>query len=379
MGWGALYYAFAVLAPKILAETGWRAEFIYGAFSWSLVVAAIISTPVGLMMDRLGGRMIMTLGSMLCGIGLVGLSISHSIAGYIASWTILGLAMPMTLYEAAFATINRQIETDSRRAISTLTLFGGFASTIFWPLTMMMDSHFGWRDTYYLLGLIQLAVCFPLHAMLGKPRPRTVPLPGLGIKNLTLAEASQHPAFWRLAFAFAANSFVFSAMSVHLITIFEKLGHGVAFAVLVAALIGPMQVLGRLGEIAFSKFLTPQAVGKFSFGVLPFAFIALIAFGSNQIILGLFCMLYGMSNGVMTIVRGTLPQTLFGRENYGAISGALAGPSLVAKAAGPVALAAISQYTDSTNSNLIALLAFAVVSTLFYLSALRPKLHPQPP
>ncbi|MDQ1818066.1 MFS transporter, partial [Massilia sp. CCM 9210] len=136
ISWGSIYYAFSIVAPAIARDVGLRGELVYGAFSWSLLVAGLASTPVGMLLDRLGGRHVMATGSLVCGTGLLWLSHCTGLASYYGAFTLLGLAMALTLYEAAFATINRKFDADARRAISTLTLFAGFASTIFWPLTL---------------------------------------------------------------------------------------------------------------------------------------------------------------------------------------------------------------------------------------------------
>ena len=372
--WGALYYAFAILAADIQRELGWRAEVVFGAFSWCLLVGGVASAPVGILLDRHGGRSVMGLGSLLCGGGLIALSMAHSVLHYYVAWTVLGAAMAMVLYEAAFATIIREFTLDARKVISTLTLFGGFASTVFWPLTLKMNSLFGWRETYLIYGVLQLAVCAPLHALLdARTKTPTAPDSALshGIKHYSLKEAIRHPAFWKLAAAFAANSFVFSALSVHLIPLLHQFGHPIATAVLFAALIGPMQVIGRIGEMAFAGRSRPQSVGKITFSCLPAALLALYFLGEHQWAIAAFCVLYGLSNGILTIVRGTIPQALFGSENYGAISGAMAGPSMVSKAVGPLAIAALVEMSPSPYPIVGALLLVSVVSLGFYLAAVR--------
>jgi MFS family permease len=376
VSWGSLYYAFAILAPHIQRELGWRAEIVFGAFSWCLLVAGLVSAPAGILLDRFGGRLVMGAGSLLCGLGFILLSRAHGVAHYYLAWTVLGVAMSAVLYEAAFATINHQFGMGARQAISTLTLFGGFASTVFWPLTLKVDTLLGWRDTYLLYGVAQLALCLPLHLLLGAP-PAGAAAPASGKSarlDFTLREALRHPAFWKLAFAFAANSFIFSALSVHLIPILQRFGHPIGTVVLMAALIGPMQVAGRIGEMAFARNSQPQTVGKVTFGILPGALLALLFFGQHQWALAVFCALYGLSNGILTIVRGTIPQAMFGARNYGAISGALAGPSLVSKAAGPLAIAAVIQFDSSPALLFGLLLACALASLLFYLMAIRSDL-----
>ncbi len=373
--WGAIYYAFSVLAPDIQRESGWRSEVVYGAYSWSLLVAGLLSTPAGMLIDRFGGRWVMAGGSITAGLGLLLLGSAASIQVYFLAWTLLGGAMAFTLYESAFATINRQIPVGSRQAISTLTLFGGFASTVFWPLTAKLGTTLSWREIYDIYGMFQLLICLPAHLLLPRTSVHEIADQApdqtvLAAKTVTLREALRHSIFWKLAFAFAANAFVFAALSVHLIPILQRFGHSVAVAVFFAALVGPMQVLGRIGEMALAKRITPQTAGKFTFGVLPVALATLALAGAQQWVAAIFCVLYGLSNGILTIVRGTVPQTLFGREHYGAISGAMAGPALAAKAAAPLVAAALLAVHD-WHIALYVLFAGALVSLACYLAAIR--------
>lgn len=374
VSWGSLYYAFAIVAPDIQRELGWRTEIVFGAFSWSLLIAGLASTPAGVLIDRFGGRPVMGVGSLISGIGMIGIGMAHSVALYFAAWTAVGAGMAMVLYEAAFATINREFLLNARKGISVLTLFGGLASTVFWPLTLKLNGMVGWRDTYVVYGVVHLAMCAPMHAMLATSmRRKRVEGIAQAARNYTLHEAVRDPAFWKLAFAFSTNMFVFSAMSVHLIPMLQRFGHSATTAVLVAALIGPMQVAGRIGEMTFARHMRPQNVGKLTFAFLPAGLLALLFLGEHQFAVAAFCIFYGVSNGVLTIVRGTVPQTLFGRENYGAISGALAGPSLLAKAAGPLAAAAIVEANSSPVWLLGILLAVAVVSLLCFLAAVKSR------
>lgn len=373
LSWGALYYGFSILAPFIGQTLGMRAEILYGAFSWSLLVAGLVATPTGVLLDRFGGQWVMATGSLVCSVGLIWLSKAAGPLSYFGAWTVLGVAMSLTLYEAAFATINRKFEHDSRKAISTLTLFAGFASTIFWPLTLALNTAIGWRDTYLLFGAAQLVLCLPLHLMMGQDGASTNTAPAHLVHHHTLAEALHHPAFWKLAAAFAANMFIFSALSVHLIPLLQDFGHAASLAVLMSTLIGPMQVIGRIGERTFARNAMPQQVGMFTFGALPAAVVALLLFGSQAWAVAVFCTLYGLSNGVLTIVRGTIPQAMFGRKNYGAISGAMAGPSLLAKAAGPLVAAAILRNYLAPAPLLYVLLSMSIISFAFYIGAVRTR------
>jgi predicted MFS family arabinose efflux permease len=165
-------------------------------------------------------------------------------------------------------------------------------------------------------------------------------------------------------------------MAVHLIPVLERLGQSMSTAVLLAALIGPMQVAGRIGEMVFARNTPPQTVGVLTFSMLPAALLILALAGAQAWTAALFCMLYGASNGIQTIVRGAIPQALFGREHYGAISGAMAGPSLLSKAAGPLVAAAILRNGGGPGSLLLVLLAISMASLAFYLRALSAQRPP---
>lgn len=372
ISWGSLYYAFSIVAPDIARDLGLGNNVVYGAFSWSLLVAGAVAAPAGMLLDRLGGRPVMAAGSLTCGAGLLWLSTCGGVASYYGAWTVLGVAMTLTLYEAAFATINRQLVDGARQAISTVTLFGGLASTLFWPLTWYLGNAVGWRGAYLLFGLLQLTVCLPLHLLLRRAGAPAAAIAG-GARSHTLGEALRHGAFWKLALAFAVNTFAFSALSVHLLPLLRHYGHSARFAVLVVTLIGPMQVAGRLLERTVGHDVSPLLVGKFVFAALPAAVLTLLLFGREAWAVALFCCLYGLSNGVLTIVRGTVPQELFGRENYGAISGAMAGPALLSKAAGPLAAAMLMGGTSAPTGLVSLLLGCTVMALAFYLAAVRNR------
>ena len=377
-----MYYAFAVLAPDIQRELHIGTETAFAAFSWSLLVAGLSSTPVGALVDKHGGRYVMAAGSVVSAIGLAWLARCTTTASYFAAWTVIGLASSLSLYEAAFATINRKIAVGAGRAISTLTLFAGFASTIFWPLTFALDARIGWRDTLLVYALFQLLACLPLHLWLGRDTPHQPQAADTPRDSHTLGEAIRHPIFWKLALAFAVNFFIFSALAVHLIPLLKTLGHSAGTAVLLASLVGPMQVAGRIGERTLARDAAPQVVGRFVFATLPFGLLSLALLGTQAWAVALFCALYGMSNGVLTIVRGTLPRVLFGARHYGAITGAMAAPALVSKATGPLIGAVV--LSNASGPVLLPLVLFgcALCSLLLYRSAIRsagtPAAHSPP-
>ena len=163
VAWGTTLYALGVLGKPIAADTGWSQTIVFGGLTIGLLVSSATSTFVGRLIDRRGGRSVMAIGSILVAVGLVLLALVPSIATYLAAWAFLGLAMRMTLYDAAFAALVQVTPSRGRRAISYLTLFGGFASSVFWPIGHALNSAYGWRTTLVIFAAINLLVCLPLH------------------------------------------------------------------------------------------------------------------------------------------------------------------------------------------------------------------------
>jgi hypothetical protein len=374
VSWGALYYAIAVLGAAIGADLGLSPANVFGAYSVGLLLSGLISPMAGRAIDRYGGRIVLTVGSAVAALALFWLSRVASALEYYLAWALGGIAMGLTLYDPAFAALAQHFGTSYRRALTALTLFGGFASTVFWPLAQLGLVHLGWRGTLAAFAALQLLLCLPLHwwlipaAAAGGPAD-SVDAPGAAPRARSSAMS---PPFVALAASFALNAFVFSAIAAHLIGMLRGGGIGADDAVWIAALIGPMQVVGRIVEIGFGPRVRPATVAVIAAGLLIVAMVVLLA--GARIAAGaalVFAVFYGLSNGVMTIVRGTLPAEVFGRSGYGSLLGRLAAPSLIARAAAPVALASLAAPQASPRGSLAVLLLLAVLSAVLLVAALR--------
>lgn len=372
--WGSVYYGFAVLLPHLYAELGVRKEWVVGAFSLALLVSGLLAPWIGRQIDRRGGRCTMTAGSVAGGLGLIALSRVDSLAALYGVWLLLGASMAATLYEPAFTVIARSFAANYRRAISVLTLFGGFASTVFWPLAQLLIDQLGWRDATAILGALNLLVCAPLHAlMLPTTRARTAPAaPALTSQgSQDVEQALRNPAFYFLCAAFTCNALVFSAMAVHMLPMLTDKGLTPIEAAMVGAMVGPMQVLGRITELLFSQRFTALQIGTVSMSLLPLSLLVFYALGPVPTLFLVFAFLYGAGNGVTTIVRGAVPADVFGRQHYGAINGAMALPVLVAKAIGPVAAALVWALSGGYANLPLVLTAVAAVSVVCFLYLVR--------
>jgi MFS family permease len=313
---------------------------VTGAFTIGMGIAALAALPVGRWLDRHGPWGLMTLGSCLGTALLIAWSHVESLTGLYVIWTLMGLALAATLYEPAFGAVVRWFPTENRdRALTTVTLAGALASTIFMPIAAWLVEHGGWRQALLELAVILAILTIPLHAIVLRRQPphfdpaqkRAPRAPGA-----TLSAARRTPIFWALAVAFAVANFATTAVTLHLIP--YMVAHGWSAVTMAAAIgwIGAMQIPGRLLFVAVS--------GRFgALGVTMAVFLAQ-AVGLGLVALapslpgGLFLMIVvlGAANGMGTLARATTLAEVFGSGHYASIGGAVALGANGARAAGPL-------------------------------------------
>jgi MFS family permease len=343
--WGTSYYCLGVLAGPISQDTGWSRGFVFLGFTVALLAMGIVSGAVGRAIDRHGGRAVMTLGTVLVSAGLFALAHVRSEAAYLAVWAFLGLGMRLCLYDAAFAALVQIVPSRGRAAISYLTLFGAFASSVFWVVGHALNQQVGWRQTLVLFAVINLAVCLPLH-WFGLARRESIegPAPPSGAAAASpdeppLEGRARSVAIVLFALIMSLNGFVFGVISVQLVPLLEAAGLATAAAVWVASMKGVAQFGGRVVEILFARNLRAITVGRIAVGILPPSLLLLLAGTGSLPLVVAFTLLMGASQGVITIVRGAVPLALFGARGYGAVLGVIATPILVVNAASPTAFA----------------------------------------
>lgn len=339
VSWGSLFYAIAVLAQPVGADLHITRVQVFAGFSIALAISGLLSPRIGRLIDTRDGRYVLCRGALVGAAALTLLAIADNYALFLLGWCVAGVAMSMTLYDPAFATLGQLAGERYRRALTGLTLIAGFASTVYWPLTHTLVHRLGWRGTLLTFAALHLVVALPVVAAF-------VPRPLRSASSASSSAAIQprmrpQPALLWLAACFALASFVFSSMSAHLVGVLELKGLSTAQAVTLLSLVGPMQVTGRILEMSFGARFPVTAVGMFAFTLLASALLLLLAVHEPGALGWVFVIGYGCANGLVTIVRGVLPATLFGRERLGGLLGWLARPSFVAQAAAPTAIAAL--------------------------------------
>ena len=372
VSWGTLFYTIAVLAAPMRVELGVGETLLFGAFSAGLFVSGATSPWVGRAIDRGFAREVLAAGSLAGALALAVLALAQGPVTVCAGWLLAGVAMALCLYDPAFAALHHISGTRYRRAVTALTLFGGFASTVFWPASQWLSDAAGWRATFAVYAVLHIVLCLPLHVIAvprGARHVEAAPAPH-AVPGLNVTAATKRTFLW-LAIALAGAAFIASAVSAHLIGLMTTAGIAAGDAVLIGALIGPMQVAGRVIEFSHGRRLRARTVGTLAFVLMALACALLTQMhGIRAAAIG-FAALYGISNGVMTIVRGTVPAELFGRREFGTLLGRLAQPQLIARAAAPVALTLAFPFDPTRAITVYLLAAGGLVSLCAYQFAIR--------
>jgi MFS family permease len=347
VGWGTTFYIPAVLSGRIAEDTGWSVTAFVGAFSWCMLVSGLLSKRIGALLDAHGARKVMSWGSVALALGLlIVATATHEIQLFLG-WTVIGIGMRAALYDAAFTALAHIAGTRARRSISIVTLWGGLASTFFWPIAHLLDGQFGWRITLGIYVLANLVICLPIHRRLPTHNPAPSPdastAPGpasvSGAQPGRLQGAARERAVVMLSAIFAGHALVWSSLSANMIGLLTDLGVTAGVAVTLSTAIGIAQVASRLLEMLAQGRLAPMATGVAAMSMLVFALAVFRIGPEGALPIALACVIYGAANGLVTIVRGALPLVVFGNQNYGTILGRIAAPGLICSAIAPVLFA----------------------------------------
>jgi MFS family permease len=364
LAWASSYYLPAILADPIGRDLGVSSNWIFAAFSASLVISALLGPRVGRQIDLFGGRSVLSISNLTLAAGLALLGATYSIPVLVVAWILLGIGMGFGLYDAAFAALGRIYGDSARRAITGITLLAGFASTVGWPLTAWGLETIGWRNTCFAWAAAHILIGLPINLMM---------LPAVkGAKAAAATSIKPHIPIDRtmvlLAFAFAAAWSVTGAMAAHLPRILQAAGATTLQAVSAGALIGPAQVLARIVEASFLSRYHPLVSTKLACLTHPVGAIILALAGGGAA--GVFAIFHGAGNGILTIARGTLPLAIFGPQNYGYRLGIIGAPARMAQAIAPLAFGLL---IDAMGSRILIVSSALSLSALLALSMLRKE------
>ena len=363
VSWGTLYYGFPLFVLPMQQEFGWSLTLMNGALSAGLLLSGICTYGVGAWIDRHGGRGLMTLGSAGTALLLVLWSQVHSIAMFYAVWLLLGVCMSAILYEPAFMVIGRHFGSDARRAVTTLTLIAGFASTVAIPLIETLLTHLPWRTVLLLLAATHVAICVPIHWWF-VPTHHTAASPTSHLANNTddartvMRERLRDPVFWGIVVWFTAYSVTGAGLIFQLVPSQKALGVSSATLLTAVALIGPAQVVGRVMMMWLGERADLRVLGALTTSLVPLSILILIFGPPSLPALALFACLFGMANGVTTILRGIAPGEWLGQKHLARTMGLIGAPMLIMTALAPLVTAAA--WSASGSVHVMQWLVFAI-------------------
>jgi len=371
--WGSLYYSFPLIATAMETDLGWDKTLIYGSATLGALLSAMLAIPIGQAIDRGHGRMVMTGASVFAGLLLVLWALTDNVVLFYVGSAGVGALQAATLYEPAFAVVARRAgPTHARNGITALTLWGGFASTVFVPVIQILLDQFGWRGALEVLAAVNILLCATIYFSVIDPAqdaPRPVPAADTVAKS-HFGDALKNPVFWWLAISFTAYTASFSALLLHFYPMMLERGFSEYAVVAAMTIIGPAQVAGRIFILAFGKQASGRQIGSIVVIGFPVA-MALFAWAPAEIlIVGAAALIYGAANGIMTIVRGVAIPEMVSRESYGAINGALVVPMTISRALAPLGAASLWTATGNYAGTMTGVVALSVVMVVtFWLAA----------
>lgn len=345
--WGALYYSFPLIAEAMRRDLGWSKSHLYGAATLGLLIAAAAAYPVGKAIDRGHGRLIMSAGALAAGILFLAWSAVQSLAFFVVIAAGLGALQAALLYEPAFAVAAQRIGGGARGAIAALTLWGGFASTIFVPLVQLLLDGFGWRGALLGLGVINIGCAWLYWTIIGPPAEAATQRTASLAPVRPLPESLRSPVFWALTLAFTAHAGAATVFTFHLYPLLLERGFSASQIVIAMTAIGPAQVVSRVVMTVFARGASVRRIGSFVVVGFPLAFTALALAPPSLVAIAAIAALYGAANGALTIVRGLAAPEMISPHDYGAINGAMNTPVTFAKALAPLGAAALWQANQS--------------------------------
>ncbi|MEI7762742.1 MAG: MFS transporter [Comamonadaceae bacterium] len=341
ISWGSVFYTFSLVMGPIEQELGLSRAQSSLAFSLALLVEGLMAYPVGRWIDAGHERVVMTCGSLLAALCLLLHARVTGIAGFYAVWAGLGAAMAAILYSPVFAVVTRRFPDDFRRAIIIMTFLGGLASTVFIPFTAWLIANWGWRQALMMLAGFHLLLCAPLHALAlrGAPARRTRPQTSEEQTDPGLRQLVRSAPFLLIGVFVILLMAVTAALPAHMVSLLRESGMSEAWVIAIPASIGAIQVLGRLLLFFFERYFDLHLANRLIPCLLPLGLLALLAVPASsggQVGVVLFVLLYGLGNGMLTIVKGTAIAQYVNRDHVATLNGVLGLPLALARASAPL-------------------------------------------
>lgn len=334
------YYCFPALLPFLEAGTGWSKGVLAMGPTLGFLIMASLTMASGKLVDRgLGGEMLIA-GPVLAALGVIGLSLASTATQWLMAWAVIGLAQSGCLYETCFSFLTRRLGMKARSAIIHVTLVAGLSGTVTFPLAHVLGQRMGGQGALLVFALLVLICVVPLNLIAVTRLRRQARAAGIAPRPDApgaLKAALHRPEFWAIAAIVGLIWFSHGILLTYVLELLADRGASAVLAAGAAAFIGPAQVAGRLAMMASGARVTSAGGTVLSLVALVLAGVVLLAAGFAVPLVLLFALLQGAGIGLISMLRPILTADVLGRQGFGAISGAVAIPSLLGAAAAPAA------------------------------------------
>jgi MFS family permease len=383
ISYGTTQYLFGVLVVPISTSLQWNRASVSGAYAVGLIVAGVLGVPIGPLLDRFGARVLMSCGSLLAGLSLLGLAHMQTLWQFYVLWSGgLGLAMALTLYPVTFTVVANWFVRKRGAALAVLTVVGGLSSPICIPLSGALVAHIGWRATLVILGLSQLLLALPLHALALRRHPEDLGLSPdgergsreqeqIGLPGTSTSEALRNPTFWMLTASLSLVMLGSTVVFVHQVAFMIGRGYDPVLAATLSGMLGLVSLPGRYVFNMLSHRISAQSLLLLSV-VAQAVGIAVLVLSSSLLWLILYVLIYGTAYGAFSPLRASVMADHFGRRAYGSITAMQGVPVALCAALGPVAAGWLYDRLHHYE------LAFWICAGAFLLAALGLGLSAQP-
>ena len=363
--WGLLYYSLPVAVTPISDDMGWSHTTVTAALTVGLIVSALMGPSIGRILDRHGPQLIMGAGTAIGVVALGLVAVAPNLVVFFAAWILAGFAQAATLYPPAFAVITRWYGAERTKPLTTITLVGGLASTVFAPIIAWPIDGLGWRGTYGVLAGLLAVLALPMHLFfLNRTWTDEASASAVKPSRAELRQVTRDPRFITLQIAVAIATFTLFAVTINIIPLIIERGAAYSLAAIALGLVGFGQVAGRFGYPSLERHSSTRSrtVTLFASGAVGLWLLALVP-GPIWLLIGI-AMLGGGVRGCMTLLQATAVSDRWGTRNFGAINGVFVAPITAGTALAPVAGPALAGVLGGYPMMAVAMAGLLTLATL---------------
>jgi MFS family permease len=365
---GIPLFAFGIFVKPIAAEMGWTREAITRAFGLYMILLGVFSIVGGILVDRVGPRILNFIGAIMIASGLIIGSRTDSLLIFYLGYSIMGGIGFALVFVPNQTTLARWFVEKKGLALGIMFAGGGIGPLIATTLLQSCIDSSGWRTAFVILGVLVLCIAVPAALFLRKD-PKEMGLVPLGegevalegqvgdkrsenagqtiqSQDTTLPEAIKSGAFWTYILAITLMFFGFFMAQVNMVPHATDMGVPAATAALALGIASGVNAFGRffMGGVSDKIGTKPSFYICLGLGAIMMFYLITV---SSTWMMYLFAVVFGFAYGGSVPQMPRMVSELFGLTSMGAIMGVSSLFTSLGPALGPVLGGAIYDRTGS--------------------------------